>query len=505
MLTRKEKKNAIWNSASFIVSSFFNFLNYSILFKIFDLNVFGFYIFLGSIFGLGGTLDFGFGISTIKNLAEARKQNDYKFLNSYFNTFLIVFSGIGILMAVMLTLYCIFFLKDSSILNNPSVRILDFNFIIFLMVMTFIFNYLNNYLRCTLEGFSEYVLLSQLNIFSVILNTILVLIILIFQLDIYILISFTLLVSLVTFSLTYIFIFFKKKMVVLQIKYFDFSLVRKYSLYGINIQLSSFVGGLVDVMIKYLIGLNLSLAFVSYFESGKKIINFSNGLIQSTQRGLLVKLSEENTIGKLKEFVNNSLYYYSKMSNYYSILFYGVLNPAICYFIILWFKSYDALIIYLIFSVSYSLINFGGSLYSVLMIEGKGMKLFIIQFTNLVLTFSLLYLTLNIFNNTLGFFGFYVSTIISLIVIFYSLLGTQGLSFKNYLRRIEFREIIKLNLLIILQIFFLIKYPDKMVYVLIISQIGYTLVFRNQLRFFIKLVYQKIEFMFKNKKIGFTE
>jgi len=500
MLSSDDKKNAIWNTASFIVSSFLSFLNYSIIFKTFDANIFGFFILVSSILGVGGNLDLGFGISTIKNLAEARKKNDTDFLNSYFNTFLIAFIFIGITIVLILTVYCLLILKNSELANTEGVKDLNFNLIIILLLITFFFNYLSGYLRFTMEGFSEYIMLSQITIASVIINTFLFLIIFTFKLNIYYLALFTLFSSIASFVIIYIYLFFVKHLVSFNPKLFDFKLVKKYSLYGINIQLSSFIGSLTDVIIKYLLGFYLSLSFVTYFESGKKIINFTNGLIFSTQRGLFVKLSEENIMGKLRGFVNQSLYYFSKMSNYYSILSYGLLNPLICFFIIFWFKSYESLVIYLIFSMSYTLINFAGCLYTVIMVEGKGLRLLLIQVLNVVLTYFLLMFSLNIFKSFLGLFGLYLSTIINVIIIFYYLYRSQGLEYKSYFSKIEISSIIKLNLLLLIQIVLVVMFPENLNYLLLLFVLIYSVVFLNQIRFFAKLLYSKVPIKFLYKK-----
>lgn len=361
-----------------------------------------------------------------------------------------------------------------------------------LMAISFIFNYVNGYLKCTLEGFSEYVKLSQINIICVLFNTILYVFIILFNLNIYHLTAFITLVSLFSFILTFYYIFLRKKLVVFNFNLYDFKLVKRFSLYGINIQLSSFVGSLVDVLIKYLIGLYLSLPWVSYFESGKKIINFSNGIIFSTQRGILVKLSEENILGNLKLFVNRNLYYFSKMSNYYSILIYGIANPFICWFILFWFKSYESMQIYLIFSMSYAYINFGGCMYAVLMVEGIGMKLLLIQAINFILTYAMLVISLNVFNNVIGLLGYYISTLISMVIIFYSLYKTHGFDYKKYLKSTEAYNIILLNVLIFIQIFLIIILKEKLNYILAVTLLVFFSVFYRQFKFIAKMFIGKL-------------
>ena len=277
------------------------------------------------------------------------------------------------------------------------------------------------------------------------------------------------------------------------LKYFSFTTIKKYAVYSVNIQISFFVSSFIDPVVKFLIGRYFNLSFVTYYESAKKIIDLTNGLIYSAQKGLFNKLSEFNAINRLSEFINSEIFVYSKMSNYYSILLYGLLNPLLCIFIYIWFRSYETLIIFLIFLLPYS--HFLGRShmrqYSVLMVEGKGIKLLLFQTINLIFISALLFASIKIFNNYLGILGFYLATIITTIILFYFLIKYNGFEYKPFLDKVAFKDLIKLNLLIISELILMFLFKDSYIYILIAYFILFSVLFYKYIIYFYKNVITK--------------
>ena len=268
-------------------------------------------------------------------------------------------------------------------------------------------------------------------------------------------------------------------------------IVRKYAVYNINIQLSFFVNSFVDPLIKYFIGMYLSTSFVTYFESAKKIIDMSNGLIFSAQKGVLNKISEHNALNRLTEFINTEICTYSKMSNYYSIALYGLMNTAMCAFMLIWFKTFEGMLIFLMFILPYSLINSAGCLYLVLMVEGNGIRLLSLQTINFVFVLGLLFLSLSVSGNYFGLLGFYASTIITIMLVVYFLKKYHGFRVKEFIGNIVFPDLVKLNILILLEIAFLYFLKDFYVCVLISFTLAYGIVFMKYIKYFVKTILEK--------------
>lgn len=490
MISKQDKKNVLWNSSSFIFLSFAGFINFSLTLKTYSSEIFGLYILMISIFGLGYTFDFGFGAAIIRQLSIARKENDQELIKKFFFTFLVVYIILSITITLLTAGYYYLFLLDSSIIKN--LENVNLNLIFIVISISFFFQYINNYLKIVFEGFSEFVALSKILLITTALNSILIILLYILKLDLVYLAFFTLFVQFSSFIILFLKLLFMHRELSLAFVNFDIFLIRKYIMYGLNIQISSFINSLLDPMMKLLISSYLSLSFVTFFETSKKIINLSNGLIFSAQKGIFNKLSEQHAAGTLNEFVNNNLYFYSKMSNYYTVLVYGLLNPLICFAVLQWFGNYESVVILLLFFLPYALINYGGALYSVLMVDGKGIRLVLIQSINLVTTFILLLLSLKIFKSYIGLSAYYLGIILNTIVIFYMLRKSNGFHYKKYLNDSAIRDIIIMSLFIIAQTMFMYFYSDKFITILIAFLFIYFIVFIKYVKYFYNLFLSKI-------------
>ena len=145
--------------------------------------------------------------------------------------------------------------------------------------------------------------------------------------------------------------------------------------------------------------------------------------------------------------------------------------------------------IFLIFIIPYTLISIGAPLYSVIMIQGKGKMLLLIQSVNFLLVFLFLYLSLITFDNYLGLFAYYLATINSQFLIYYFLKKNFGFDAKNYFREIKFKDLIKLNILLIIQLSAVYIFPEKLNYILIVFFVIYLIVFWNYIIFLVKKIY----------------
>lgn len=490
MLNTLDKKNAVWNSLGFIGTSFLGFINFSINYNSFSSTDFGVFILINSIFGIGNALDFGFGVSTVKYISEARGVKDYKLVNQIFVSFLILFSILAILIVGGFYSYFYLIFRYSDLFIKTDSQILQIIF--FFLALSFLFRYINNFLGKVFEGFSEFVLFSKVSLLASSVNTVFMIVIFVFKFSIEYLAIAYLLTGFITFVLL-LFVSLKKiDPLKLNLNFFSLSMIKKYAVYSINIQLSFLIGSFVDPIVKYLLGRYLNVSYITFFESAKKIIDLSNGLIFSAQKGLLNKLSESNALNKLNEFVNTNIFVYAKMSNYYSILIYGLLNTFICTFVLIWFRSYESMIMLLIFFLPYSLINFAGCLYLVLMVEGKGFKLLLIQSINIVMVSLLMYMTLTIFNNYLGLIGYFIATILTIIVLFYFIIKFNDFEYKVFIKLVNVTDLFKLNLIIVSEIILLYLYREYYQYVLVAYTLVYLIVFFNYISYFYKTFYSKL-------------
>jgi O-antigen/teichoic acid export membrane protein len=493
MLTKTDKKNAIWNSLSFIGTSLLGFFNFTINYKTFSSEDFGLFILINALFGIGGTLDFGFGVSTVKYISEAKKKNDNLLVNEIFVSFFWSFFILSLVIIALYLSYLFIFFSNSAIYSSNNSQLIDKIF--YILLISFFFRYMNNYLGKLFEGFAEFVLFSKLNLIVAAFNTLLMIVVFISKLSIEYLAYVYLITGIINF-ITLLTISLKKLGgLSFNLKYFNLKIIKEYALYSLNIQLSFFINSFIDPIIKYILGRYFTLSVVTYFESAKKIIDLSSGLIFSAQKGLLNKLSEQNAVKKLSEYINENIYIYSKMSNYYSFLIYGILNVFLCLFIFFWFKSYDAMIMFLIFVLPYSLINFAGCLYLILMVEGKGIKLLLLQTINFILVTSLLFLSVNIFNNYLGILGFYLAIIITIFLIIHFLKKYNGFSVKAFLRKTAIGDLILLNILIISELILLYFFQNSSYLILAGYFVTFNVFYYKYTAYFGKVIFEKFKYL----------
>lgn len=486
-MSQINKKNLFWNSLTFIAISLLGFFNFSLNLKTYESEIFGFYLLISSYWGIGSSIDFGFGVSSIKNISEAIKIYNYDKINKIINSYLIVYFSLSLILIIFIYFfYYIFTSINYNLIAGYSINIL---FVLF--AIAFLFRYLSSFFFTIYEGLSEFILMSKINLVLTIFNTLLTIIIYVYKLSLYYLVSSQLIFSLFLFVSMVIILKKKFNFVKYSKNHIKWGYIKKDGVYNANLQFSFVINSIIDPVLKSIISLFLGLNFVSYFETAKKLINLSNGLLNSALKGLLNKISVANAEGSLKNFVNKDIYQYSSLGLDFSILLYGILNPLICIFILLWFDSYSSLIIFLLFLLPYSIINIGGPLYSVLMIEGRASKLSVLQLLNLILLSLFFFLGIIIFNNYLGIIGFYVATILNSYLMVIFLKKYIGFEVVSFFKNINTKYLIKLNVLLIAELLFCLLYPDHIYFIMAIYFLISIFIFKKTVIYFLQFMYNK--------------
>ncbi len=460
-----EKHDSLWNSLSFIVISLLSLLNFTLNVKTYGFSLFGVYILISSLFNLGTSLDFGFGVSTVKIISESKLEN-YRNINEIFSSFFSAYLFLALIIFLAYEIYFVLFFKNMLPYELLSLE-LNYSLFFQLLNISFLFRYITNFLNKVFEGLKEYVFLSKINIGFNIAYTICIVLNYFLKVDISNFVIFMAGINVVLFFILSISLAAKFK-IYPQLKFFDFKIIKANLSYNLNLQFSFFINSFIDPIIKFLIAHFLSLNFVTYFETSKKIIDLSNGLIFSAQKNLLNNLSEAKYLGKLKEYINNNLYKYARLSNNYSLVIYGILNPAIFTFMYFWFNPQSALI-YLMFTLSYSMINFGGCKYLVLMIDSNGKYLLLIQSMNLATISIFVYIGLLYFKSYLGLLSFIIPTLISIFIILSIIKKRYSVNIREYFHKTNSSKIFILDLLLFVEILFLIFSPQYTFYILGIS------------------------------------
>lgn len=471
-----------WNTISYVVVAIFNFLIFSVSFRFFEKNEIGLFVLLLSIFVLGGNLDLGFGISTIKEIASAARRNDREFIRQYFFTFLIGYFILGILILLLQYLYFNYsFVFIEAVKDNLAIS----RSIFLLLSVNFIFAFMFNYLRCFLEGLFEYLFLSRVLIIINLLNFILTIIATLYFHQFILYVMVTPLVSVITFIVLFVKV---NKIIkhegIFKLENFKFSLLKVNLRYSSKIQISFFIGNCVDYIIKYLITMFLSVGFVAIYEAGKKFITFINGFIYSSQKILLVKLGRKEYADQNEQ--NENVMSYSATALRLTLLFYAILNPAICIFLYYWFGSVDSVIVFLLLALPQTIIGFQISLYNVIIIEGNRHYLITIQLFNLFMIIILCGIWLYFFKSLSGLLGYYLATIFNGMVVLYYFKKFHSLQIREFLNKIGFIKIILLTIIILIQTGLITVYNGHFITIMISFQIVFLLFFYHELIWFLR-------------------
>ena len=471
----KESSANKWNSFSYVAISAINFLLFTLVFKVFPSEIVGFYVLLNSIFFLGGNLDLGFGISTIKLIAEANRKDDTEYINSYFYTYLIAYFFLSILVLTLQYFYFIYFIRN---LVSVNIDIETINNVYFLMSVNFLFTFMYSYLRSFLEGLFQYIYISKVLLISNILLLVSSFIVVLVCKNFIWFVLISALISVCVF-IVYFAKIFKRLNSFVRFKYLKSELIKENIKYSIKLQISFFIGNSIDYIIKYLVTVFLSLGFVAIYESGKKFTTFINGFIYSTQKVILVKLSEVSEKHRIFDELKSDIYKYSNQSVKFIFLFYAVLNPAICIFLFYWFNNIDTAIVFLLLALPQTFICFLISLYNVIIIEGRGLFLITIQILNVLLISGLTIVWFVMFKSFWGLLGYYLATILTTLIIFYYFRRYHIFSTIEFLKNVKFAKIIILNILIIVEVIMLSESFNFM-YVIVVAQIMFLTLYYNE-------------------------
>lgn len=115
------------------------------------------------------------------------------------------------------------------------------------------------------------------------------------------------------------------------------------------------------------------------------------------------------------------------------------------------------------------MINFGGCKYLVLMIDSNGKYLLLIQSMNLATISIFVYIGLLYFKSYLGLLSFIIPTLISIFIILSIIKKRYSVNIREYFHKTNSSKIFILDLLLFVEILFLIFSPQYTFYILGIS------------------------------------
>lgn len=474
------KKNSFWLAIQFTTTMLFSFITLKLNVDQFGAELFGMWIVFASLWGLGSNIDFGFGVAIIKNIAEAKRDNDSEKINQLLGTGFVLFVIFGFFIAAVSGLIgmTVYFSNKNIVPQKFYSAGLE---VFIVLGINFYFRYLWIFLRSVLEGFNNFVISSALTISNSVIILLSVIIIFYYKLNLIVL-AYCYVLSSIILILVWIFIFKTKfRSYRLNIKYFKFSLIKGLLKFSFSVQLASIFGALMDPLTKYIIGNYSALNTVPIYEIGRRFALAISGLFSNTFRTILPRASVLRNTGEYQSYFTSEITNLIKLGNTYSGITFGVLLLFIGVIIDFWFKLDGAIIIFLILATPESINNFGYPTYMFIMGIGRADFLAKLQLINLVMVAVCMTLGFIILGNISALYGYGISVMAGNILMLLFLQKKVKLNLKNFILETKLYKLFGLNIALVFTVIFLLMTNGKALFMLliIISMLSFIIFFSD--------------------------
>lgn len=478
-------KNSLWLASQYSISLVLSLIGLKLNLLAFGSDVFSVWILIFSIWGIGSAVDFGFGISTVKFVAQYK--SDINKVNNIISTGFFLFLILGLLIVASG-----YFIAGQFYLNNPKLiplrEVHSAKILCFISGVIFYIQYVTIIYRSVFEGHEDFIRTSKIALLNSFLNFVFIVIVYVFHLHIVYLAIFNLVTAIVQFFFYYF--AFSKHYSYLKIGYnfVNIATFKEIFKFSISVQAAFFIGALIDPIAKYIIGNYSENKLIPPYEIAKRFSLAISGLYSFAFKNALPKVSKLSTKEEYIHFLSVDGVKLSKLGISFSGLFFGVFSIFFtCIF--KYFYGYDeSVLLFLILGLAESYNNTGYILYVFILGMGKALFLSMLQALNVVLIAVLLISCLFLFHNGLGLLGYYISVFIANITMLLFIKKHVGLSIFSFYKRTSFWKLICLNLLILIDIFISTYKTD----LLMISQISFSIIclwlFKNDIKIPIKII-----------------
>lgn len=443
----KNKKNSLWLAIQYFIVLLLSMITLKLNLKQYGEEAFGVWILLSSLWGFSKVIDLGYGTALIKFIAQYKDDEEEK-IKKIMGSAFVIFLVLGVIIfLVMIFVAQNLYLNDEKLIRA---ELRDESSIYFLILgVGFYFRYIGVFFRSTFEGKSEFVFTSKINIVQAFLIFFSVLIVYIYKLNLTILsVFYTISALIILINLVYKFVE-KYPFRILSITNFDGVTAKEMTSLSIGIQGAAIFGNMIDPVIKYSLGHFYTINSISYYEVAQRFSTGITGLFNTSFRTLLPRTSSFKSKEQIDVFLENETVNIAKFGITFAGLVYGVMGVAVTFFIKFWFHYDEAILFFVILSLSESVNKFGFPIYSFLMGTGKVYFLASIQLINLIIIVISMYVGFLLFKNYLGLLGYFITIFIVNIMMLIKLEKETRYPILRFLGKSESR---KLGLLLIAEL-----------------------------------------------------
>ncbi|MEW6506545.1 MAG: hypothetical protein AB1432_02235 [Bacteroidota bacterium] len=482
-----DRVNSFWLSVQYVITIILFLLIIKINLTHFGSEKYGIWIILSSIWGFGASIDLGFGLTTVKHVAQYK--NDNIKMNKILSSFFFIYLSLAIIIFFLgLTVAFSFYFNNTKLVNQVYLAV--FKNVFLILGLSFILQYLAVFFKSILEGLSLFYLSSIVTIFQNILIFIGVVLISFYNLSIYYL-SYLYLISSLSI-LCFHYLYYKKYLRIYKISwgYFEWVETGKLFRFSFAIQLMNLSYSMIDPLVKYIIGNYSNVNIVPAYEVARKFATSISGLFFNTFKIILPKSSSLKSSEEIQNFIKYKLTEYSQYGIIYSGMTIGILLLPIILTMNLIFGMKETIIIYLILVLPEAVNNFGFSIYNFFIGVGRLRILTFVQISNLIMMTIGTFMGFYFFNSILGLLGYFFSVVLGNLIMLHYLNKNWYMDFLCFIKRSNLYKLIILLVLIFIALILLYNsWPIDYNYIFAFVSILSLLMFLNQIKEFVKNIF----------------
>ena len=398
------KKDNIWLAGHYILTMLTSLLALKFNLMNFGAELFGVWVLLSSIWGLSNVLDLGFGMALIRAISRGKSKNSD--LNVISSTGLVFFLIFGILiLAIGFSVSMIYYVGNPSLVNeNIKETAVKTSLILGLF---FYVNYISTCFRSLFEGLGGFVLYSKIAIIYSFLTLSAALLSLIFDLDFTGLATFLLIAAIIQLVLLKFLLRLVNPDIRTGLFNFNWKIFKELFSFSINVQGATILGTAIDPVLKYIIGTNLNVSYVSYYDIAKRFSLASSGLFSAAFRTIYPKASKL-VPEDYRSFLFDACLQLSKKGVIFAGLIFMLASPVFATIFVYFYKSPLSYNIFILLALAESINLVGFSYYTMLLGIGEAKFLTLIQLVTLTGATLFVYSGIIITNSYYGLGGFVI-------------------------------------------------------------------------------------------------
>jgi len=427
---REDLRNSSWQSAQYLLLLGVSMVTLKLNIDHFGRSTFDLWLVLSSVWGVGGVLDFGFGVSIVRFVARGTGGDASVPLDSILATGLTVFVALGfaIVGLAIVGTEALYF-SDPRLVPPAAIPMARWVFL--LLGCAFYLQYLGIFFRSVMEGLQQFVVTAQVGMATSLLMLIGVAIITIRGLSLEWLAGLTVVSAGVQCVSLFVFVKRRRPDLTFSLTRFRWHTFRDLFGFSLAIQGATFVGALLDPLIKYQLRTFAAEGMVSVYEIARRFSLAISGLFASAFKNYLPKVSVLRGQGALQHYLLGEGMGLATNGIRFSALAFGIVSIAVEAIIVMFYNVPESMSLFFLLAFGESVNCVGYGYYLFLIGVGKPALLVLVQSINLILTAVLVGIGLAIFGDGSGLIGYGIAVIVGNVLMQRVVAGVGGVPFKR--------------------------------------------------------------------------